>query len=572
MRPLSAIVEANSHAVDEFYEVFRDRLNGAFRSTLEQSIIGSSEETSVRMRSVGNLEQLKLANMQRNTGDYARNLHRLIGEKEPSIVSGKNVTFSGLTPSSAAQALDRLFRKQEMVREFREGSRAVVSDSNVLNKPEMSADHGRSVASSATPVEDPTPDLTAVETRGGTDFLNEDVVHVDQILHPQSTESDDLWQVLLSSILSMVNASPEISFVRDDLRQQPPSSEPGQIGIPIEPRYPDGVSMDLGQGIYRTEFADGSVIVDYPVGHPENMNHVLHRGFDGPDEDANMFTVYPDRTEIIFNRPTQIPGGYLFEPGDLATIDNFGNIYAGRAPDFDLSGAGRILLEVGAPGLGRTLGRLWRAGKAFSGIEIPAESDTDPALSPPPPGAGSDPHAGFPPRYPAAPLPASKRPPAVLPANVPRRIVDGYDPYGGISESEFASRYYDPTTGWWRYPDNDGIALDAAGRKLIIDEDFDAPDGFKFDRFGNSRGAYLADEGEPYANRALPPDSLASGYYVYERVPGASLPTGWRIQKSVIAPGFGQWGGGIQYRILDENGKNGRVQDLLDAGYLREVA
>ncbi|TJZ79480.1 DUF4237 domain-containing protein [Rhodococcus oryzae] len=177
-------------------------------------------------------------------------------------------------------------------------------------------------------------------------------------------------------------------------------------------------------------------------------------------------------------------------------------------------------------------------------------------------------NADFPPRYPEQPLPEEARGPDEIPDGVPPEMLEGWDRFGGLTEEEFASRYYDPETGWWRYPDNNGIALDSDGELRILDPDIRLPEGTVIDRFGPTRGAYLSPDGVPFEQRALPPDSLGKGYTQYE-VTGAPLPEGWRIEASVIGPGFGQPGGGIQYRIVDLDGNDGTVARLVESGYLR---
>lgn len=42
------------------------------------------------------------------------------------------------------------------------------------------------------------------------------------------------------------------------------------------------------------------------------------------------------------------------------------------------------------------------------------------------------------------------------------------------------------------------------------------------------------------------------------------LPDGWKIEVSDIGPGVGQPGGGVQVRILSEDGQPVRVEDLLN--------
>ncbi|MGW6378992.1 TNT domain-containing protein [Rhodococcus sp. NPDC055112] len=181
-----------------------------------------------------------------------------------------------------------------------------------------------------------------------------------------------------------------------------------------------------------------------------------------------------------------------------------------------------------------------------------------------------DHNADFPPRYPAEPLPEDRLGPEDIPDGVPPEMLEGWNRFGGLTEEAFASRYYDQETGWWRYPEHDGVALDSDGELRILDPDIRLPEGTIIDRFGDPDGAYLAPDGIPFSDRALPPDSLGTQYHQY-RVTGVPLPDSWRIEASVIAPGFGQPGGGVQYRLVDESGQKLTVERLEDAGCLVEI-
>jgi len=94
------------------------------------------------------------------------------------------------------------------------------------------------------------------------------------------------------------------------------------------------------------------------------------------------------------------------------------------------------------------------------------------------------------------------------------------------------------------------------------------PQGTVIDRFGYLSGAYLAPDGVPFAERALPPDSASKPYYQFVVDEPAKLPPGWRIEQSQAAPWFHQPGGGGQYRIIDEFGESGSVEELIRSGYL----
>lgn len=66
--------------------------------------------------------------------------------------------------------------------------------------------------------------------------------------------------------------------------------------------------------------------------------------------------------------------------------------------------------------------------------------------------------------------------------------------------------------------------------------------------------------------RAMAPGAAADTYTRYEVL--RPLP----IEASEIAPAFGQPGGGIQYRILNElDDRRVTVQNLIDQRYIRQI-
>ncbi|MFJ4657935.1 TNT domain-containing protein [Nocardia sp. NPDC088792] len=135
-----------------------------------------------------------------------------------------------------------------------------------------------------------------------------------------------------------------------------------------------------------------------------------------------------------------------------------------------------------------------------------------------------------------------------------------------LTEAEFAAKY--GTKGSWRYPSEGTGEYAVAGTIRIVD----LPPGTRVDRYGYPGGGWLAPEGTPYAQRALPPDTLHNKKPLlgYETT-GNPLPSGWRIEQSDVAPWFGEPGRGIQYRILNEEGETGTVDELIQAKYLKAV-
>lgn len=144
-------------------------------------------------------------------------------------------------------------------------------------------------------------------------------------------------------------------------------------------------------------------------------------------------------------------------------------------------------------------------------------------------------------------------------------IPQDYDRFGALSKDEFLDKHWDAdhvnswddTTGSWRYPDNDGFT----GTPLVDEP----PAGTRFDRFGGESGDFVADEGTPFGDRALPPDSLGKDYHLYETTKPFDDASGYPTVGST-APAFEQPGGGIQYKLPRS------VQWLREHGYIQEVA
>lgn len=114
---------------------------------------------------------------------------------------------------------------------------------------------------------------------------------------------------------------------------------------------------------------------------------------------------------------------------------------------------------------------------------------------------------------------------------------------------------------WNNFPPNDGAV---PGTKVAFDDldQYIKHYGDALDRIGEN-GKYLGvmEDGHPapWEERALHVDSLGSPYNSYAL---QSLPPGWKVEVSEIAPGVGQPGGGLQVRILDDMGKVKTVDEL----------
>lgn len=87
---------------------------------------------------------------------------------------------------------------------------------------------------------------------------------------------------------------------------------------------------------------------------------------------------------------------------------------------------------------------------------------------------------------------------------------------------------------------------------------------------GSRRGGWLFAEGTPYARRSLPPNLVIREFSQYA-VSGTELPDGWSIESFVVAPWFGQPGGGTGFRLLDQNGRTGPLLRLIDSGSFTPV-
>ncbi|MDQ8702813.1 TNT domain-containing protein [Streptomyces sp. LHD-70] len=155
-------------------------------------------------------------------------------------------------------------------------------------------------------------------------------------------------------------------------------------------------------------------------------------------------------------------------------------------------------------------------------------------------------------------------------------LLKNWNRTGGLSDDAYLKKYWEGPAdgGGWKYPPNDGFAekngeIDKEPTKLR--------EGQRLDRFGSEYGAYLAPAGDPYEERALPPQNLNTR--------DASAPCDYRVYKvskpfwvwqGSIAPWFEQPGGGQQIKLdavfLDPGeGQRLNVKWLLEHGYLAPV-
>jgi len=129
---------------------------------------------------------------------------------------------------------------------------------------------------------------------------------------------------------------------------------------------------------------------------------------------------------------------------------------------------------------------------------------------------------------------------------------------------------YTDSAGHLIYP-NDGLASKPYAIPGTVIPDAHLPAGTELGRFGYPGGSYMAPQGTPFAELSLPPGSATKPYFTYVVNDATALPPGWHIEQSRAVPWFHQPGGGVQYRILDEYGKSGSVEELVRWGFLRRV-
>lgn len=209
---------------------------------------------------------------------------------------------------------------------------------------------------------------------------------------------------------------------------------------------------------------------------------------------------------------------------------------------------------------------------AADGAPAPTAADAAPQPHPGDPASASPSVSGAP--APEA-QPPVHNPPPLGPAEIDHAAPGGdlapanYDRFGGESPSQFVEKYWDAdhlnewdgSRGAWHYPPQDGFDT-APG--VPAPRAVELPAGYRFDRFGGPAGDFVAPEGTGFAERALPPDSLAKPYHVYELMKPFDADSGAPLAGRAAA-WFEQTGGGIQFKLPRS------VEWLIDHGYLREV-
>ncbi|MEB3030384.1 TNT domain-containing protein [[Mycobacterium] nativiensis] len=158
---------------------------------------------------------------------------------------------------------------------------------------------------------------------------------------------------------------------------------------------------------------------------------------------------------------------------------------------------------------------------------------------------------------PHVPTPAAEVHP--LPADSP--LFDGYHPI------EPGPQFID-SAGHPIYP-NDSLASKPYAIPGTVIPDAKLAAGTELGRFGSEYGGYMAPKGTPFAELSLPPESATKPYLRYIVNDPTALPPGWHIEQSQTAAWFHQPGGGTQFRIIDEFGETGSLEQLIRSGFLR---
>ncbi len=188
-----------------------------------------------------------------------------------------------------------------------------------------------------------------------------------------------------------------------------------------------------------------------------------------------------------------------------------------------------------------------------------------PAVEHTPPSAPGDVPVEHGPHAPVLPdshhPPGSLEPPPPLPQDHP--LFHGYHPIDPGPE-------FTKPDGSLIYPD-DALPTKPYAIPGTVIPDANLQPGTVLERFGHPGGAYLAPDGTPFAELALPPGTAFKPYYQYVVKDPSLLPPGYRIEQSQVAPWFHQPGGGIQYRVIGPDGNGAPVDALTESGYLGDV-
>ena len=160
------------------------------------------------------------------------------------------------------------------------------------------------------------------------------------------------------------------------------------------------------------------------------------------------------------------------------------------------------------------------------------------------------------------------------PATTPNRGVvalelDGYRRFDGMTPQRFIDRYWDPSTGSWKYPPDNGFLL-VDGKPVEFRLTLEP--GEPLDRFGSLYGGFLAPAGTLYSARSIPPSSLddSPGFTCNDHA--YRVLKAFKVEAGPVAPAFGQPGLGLQYQLLSSllpgDPATAEVLRLVDHRYL----
>ena len=151
-----------------------------------------------------------------------------------------------------------------------------------------------------------------------------------------------------------------------------------------------------------------------------------------------------------------------------------------------------------------------------------------------------------------------------IPADVRELVTDPKAMYGRdaagepYTRAEWESRYVDDQ-GNLIYPGNDGAVVGTRIDFSSVSE-FQANYGDLLDRMGSNRGNFFSFPDTPFELRGLPGSNLNGEYHTLALT--GDLPHGVHIEVSEVTPAFGQPGGGLQVRFIDQTGQAIPMADL----------
>jgi Tuberculosis necrotizing toxin len=160
------------------------------------------------------------------------------------------------------------------------------------------------------------------------------------------------------------------------------------------------------------------------------------------------------------------------------------------------------------------------------------------------------------------------------PATTPNRgavalELAGYRRFDGMTRQRFIARYWDASTGSWKYPPDNGFLL-IYGKPVEFRLTLEP--GESLDRYGSLYGSFLAPAGSLYSARSIPPSNLddspgfTCNYHAYR------ILKAFKVEAGPVAPAFGQPGLGLQYQLLSAllpgHPSTANIFWLVDHGYL----